>query len=306
MHFDESPTTPLGELVDVTPPPGRRPMLWGLSLAVVIVLATATLVVVGVGSATKSPALVLSQAQGRTSSTTAHTSAVETLTLNGQTTTILNLEGDEDFGNKSAAVTVNVGGRKLEDVRNLAAVTYLSVPVVALPNGAHWVSFTKADLKGTSASSALGSTDPGQGLAFFSAVDGDPRVLDKGRLDGVSVTHYGFNLNLASFFDRMQQQGKALNAPGFGSALSQLKSIIDLTKVPGEAWIDGGGRVHRFDLTLEFSQAGVSGKVVVDSRFSSFGEPVHVEAPAASDTVAFRDVPNFFNELANGAAKSVG
>ena len=78
--------------------------------------------------------------------------------------------------------------------------------------------------------------------------------------------------------------------------------MLDLTKIPAEAWIDSSGRVRRFEFDFSISAAGQSLKFVSETQFSDFGEPVNVVAPASSDTVPFAKVPNFFSALVGAAA----
>jgi hypothetical protein len=297
---------PVGELEELPPPPRRHSLFWGIGAALVIVVCAATVLTLN-GSSMKSAVVVLSEAAARTTSSgTARSSTVENLTIDGVTTRPLNGEASEDFGNKSSTSTIfDTRGNAIETVRTVAGVVYLSIPKGAglLPGGAHWISLTPADIKlDPVATSGIGSGDPSSGLRFLSAVDGDPRIVDHDPLDGVKVTHYAFTLNLAPLLDEMGKGSDALGMPAFGNALEELRSLIDLTKLPGEAWIDAGGRVRRFAMTITFADGGHTGSVVVDVRFSHFDEPVTVTAPAAADTVPFRQVPHFFSDLAGKSA----
>jgi hypothetical protein len=82
----------------------------------------------------------------------------------------------------------------------------------------------------------------------------------------------------------------------FGSELKALSSIVDLSKIPGEAWIDSDGRVRKFAITIPIPQAGQGGKVIEELRFSHFDGPVVVPAPPASETVPFSQVKNVFGK----------
>jgi len=110
---------------------------------------------------------------------------------------------------------------------------------------------TPADVKAdASLAGSLGSGDPTSGLQFLSAIAGDPTVVGHDAIDGVNATHYAFTLNLQSYFDRVGSATTAVGVPGIAAALEQLKALVDLTKLPGEAWIDADGRVRRFTLTI--------------------------------------------------------
>jgi hypothetical protein len=295
---------PVGELEAVSPPRRYRPRLWGAAVALLVVVIAAVAVTT-TGSHTQFSVVVFSGAVARTTgSGTASVSAVETVTLGGVATELLSVDASEDYARKVGTATISDrGGNTVETVRSVGGVTYVSIPLVALPNGAHWVSITPADaIIDPTAESTIGSTDPGSGLDFFSAVAGDPRVVDRRPLDGVDVTHYAFTVDLRAYIDRARQSMKALNVPMFGAAIEKVESLVDLTKLPGEAWIDGRGRVRRFALTIEVASGGQRAKAVTELRFSHFDEPVAVTAPAASDTVPFRQVPNFLSGLAQRGA----
>jgi hypothetical protein len=287
--------------LESTPARRRRPALWGATIALAVVVVTALLVGNG-GTTWTSNRVVLSQAATRTSgSGTARISGSGSFTLNGRTTKLLDVQGTENFGDKSAMLTVKVGPLT-EHLRTVRGTSYLSVPGVDLPRGARWVSFGAADLKlDAAARASLGSQDPSSGLRYLSAVNGNPRVVDHNPLDGVDVTHYAFALDLKTLFRSMGNAARSANASGFGASIEQLGSLVDLSAVPGEAWIDTGGRVREFTLRFDFSSAGQHVTASDEFRFSHFGEPVHVSAPAPSDTIPFRDDPTFFADLGKAA-----
>jgi hypothetical protein len=165
------------------------------------------------------------------------------------------------------------------------------------------LSITPADAKADAGVAAsLGSSDPSSGLQFLSAIAGSPTVVDHDVINGVKATHYAFTLDMQSYFDRMGSATTALGVPTIAAALEQLKALVDLTKLPGEAWIDADGRVRRFTLTIRLSEGGQTLSAVADIRFSDFGEPVAVAPPAAADTVPFRSDPHYFSDLAHAAA----
>jgi hypothetical protein len=303
MQFDE-PAAPLGYVEDVSPARKLGPRSWGLTLALVIILVAAGVIAVDIRPTTKSGILVLSQASTRTtSSSSARVRETVTLTADGRTIPFMNADGALDFTHKAAELTINVG-KTSEQLRAVAGVAYLSVPIVDLPNGAHWVSFTQADLNINPNAANTVNSDPSSGLQFLSAIAGDPRVVGQGQLDGIDVTHYAFTVDLASFLDRMRSGSKALNIPGFGAALDKLGSLVDLSRLPGEAWIDGDGRVREFGISLAITAQGQTAKIHLDMRFSDFGQPVSIQAPAASDTIPFRDVPGIFSEIGNAATNA--
>ena len=241
-----------------------------------------------------------------TGSGTARVSVVATVSLGARSVKIAEVKSDTDFHTRAVA-TVTVGKLR-QEIRGLDGVAYTSVPGVALPHGAHWVSISAADVHGDpNASAGVGSRDPSSGLQFLSAVDGNPRVVDTNKLDGVAVTHYAFTLDLKTFFDRIGKQAEALNSSSFAQSIKSLGKIVDLSAVPGEAWIDAQGRVRKFRFSITASENGQTVSATDEFRFSHFGEPIVVQAPDPSDTVPFHENRDFFSKVAAAArARSTG
>ena len=81
-------------------------------------------------------------------------------------------------------------------------------------------------------------------------------------------------------------------------------SGADLQHVPADAWIDGQGRIRKFEYRLGLRIGGSTGTVTADVIFSNFDEPVQISAPPASAVAQFKDVPDYFTRLAPGVAGS--
>jgi len=286
--------SPIADLEPVSPPRRRPPIFWVLSVVVVGLLVAGSLAFVGNDTKTWPATVVLSQAAARTTGAgTAQIAMTVSGTVNGEDRTIVTGSGATDYANKTSTITLKVG-TLTEEVRVVQDVAYASLPGAMLPNGAHWVSVTKADLKtDPGGAAALAANDPSSGLQFLSAVDGNPVIVGHEQVDGVATTHYGFTLNLKAMFDRVRDSVTALNS-SFGRELKSLGSMIDLSNLPGEAWIDSAGRVRKFVISIPIPQAGPGGKVVEELRFSHFDEPVDVQAPPAAETVPFSAAKNLF------------
>ena len=293
------------QLEGPTFPPKRRPLLRLLLAAMVVAMVATAAALVATGSTKKSAVLVLAEAEGRTTgSGSARVSADVTVTLGGRTAELLHVVGASDFAKKAGSMTASIGPIREEAVI-VGGVGYLSVPAIGvLPHGAHWVAFTPADLKvDATARSSVSSNDPSSGLRFLGAVNGSPNVVGKDTIDGVATTHYAFTLDLKAFYARLARSADALNAPSLGASFQQLSAVVDLTAIPGEAWLDPNGRVRKFDFTMTVTKQGDTAKIVGSYVFSHFGEPVVVTAPPKSDTIPFREDRDFFNQIASAAAR---
>jgi hypothetical protein len=292
--------TQIAELESTSARPGQSSGRVAGIIVVAVVVALAA-VLAATGGKPLPTATVFAHAVSQTTgSGTAHASVVATVSFGGRSLKIADITSDSDFHTRANA-TVKTSVLQ-EQIRSVQGVTYLSIPGVALPRGAHWLSITAADVKADpNASSTVGSRDPSTGLQFLSAVDGNPQVAGDTTLDGARVTHYLFTLNLRAYFDRVGNEAKALNSSSLAQSLESLGKIVDLSAVPGEAWLDGQGRVRRFSFSITATQNGDKVTATDDFRFSRFGEPVVVTAPAASDTVPFRENRDYFSKVAAAA-----
>ncbi len=276
--------------------PGR---IAGIVLVAVVVVLAAVLAATG-GKPLPTATVFAHAVTHTTGSGTAHATTVATVTIGGRSIKIADIDTDSDFRTRSNT-TVKTSVLQ-EQVRSVGSVAYVSVPGVSLPHGAHWVAITLADVKtDPNASSTVGSRDPSTGLQFLSAVDGNPQLADSTTLDGVAVTHYRFTLNLRDYFERVGKQAEALNSSSLAQSLKSLGKIVDLSAVPGQAWLDQQGRVRRFSFAISATQDGETVTATDDFRFSRFGEPIVVTAPAPSDTVPFRENRDYFAKVAAAA-----
>jgi hypothetical protein len=280
------PSNPAGRVVGV--------------IVVAAVVGLAGVLVAGGGKPLPTVDVFTRAARQTAGSGTVRASVVATVSVGSRSVKIAEITSDTDFHSRVlATVTTSTLQQR---IRFVDGISYISVPGVALPHGAHWVSITSADLHADpNASASVGSRDPSSGLQFLSAVEGSPRVVDTGHLDGVAVTHYAFTLDLKALFDRVGRQAEALNSSSFAKSIKTLGTLVDLSAVPGEAWIDGQGRVRKFRFSITASEDGQTVSAADEFRFSHFGEPIVVQAPEPSDTVPFRENRDFFSKVAAAA-----
>jgi hypothetical protein len=298
------PSPPVGEIEPEPAPRRSHAALIAGIVAVVLVAGAIVVAVVATQSDSKSAAVVLSSAPARTTSAgTAHFELTTSASLAGENKALLKVSSDIDFKHKAAELQVGTpDGQLVEQLRVVDGVTYVSSPRVQVPGGAHWVKITPADIKSdTQLGAQLGNTDPSSGLQYLSVANAKPQVVGTEQLDGTKVTHYRFTIDVERLLQAEAQGAKALGVGNLAAGLSQFGKIVDLTKLPTEAWIDGAGRVHRVTLTISITEAGETAQAVDDIRYSRFGEPVDVTAPPADDVVPFSRDRTFFSDLAGGA-----
>jgi len=297
------PTPPVGEIEPVPAPRRSHAALIAGIVAVVLVAGAIVVAVVATQSGSKSAAVVLSSAPARTTSAgTAHFELNTSVSLEGENKSILKMSSDIDFKHKATEMQISTpDGQLVEQIRVVDGVMYVSSPRVRVPGGAHWVKITPADIKAdTTLGSQLGNSDPSSGLQYLSAANAKPQVVGTEQLDGTKVTHYRFTIDVKRLLDTEAQGAKALGVGNLAAGLAQFGKMVDLTKLPAEAWIDGAGRVHRVTLTISVSEGGETAQAVDDIRYSRFGEPLHLAAPPTNDVVPFSQDPTFFSDLARG------
>jgi hypothetical protein len=285
--------------------PGRRRSKWKVWVPVagVVVAALVATVLLVPPSGGKTTIEILRSAPDTTAAAgSAQIRGGVTLTVEGETHGILKFRGASDFGAEKTDFKVS-GSGVVSKVRVIGGVEYFSQSLVPLPGGAKWVRITKADigLAGETPIS-LGSSDPSQGLQFMAAASGDPQLTGHEDVDGTDTAHYTFTFDMTTITDKLAKVSDKLGVSQLAEGIAKLGNVVDLHHLPAEAWIDGDGRVVRFDYTLEIP--GPNGEKVTevsDLRFSQFGEPVIVAVPPAADVVPFSQVPNLFKQMMNAA-----
>jgi hypothetical protein len=312
---NEAPATPpvwptwVADVEAAPPEPNRSKGKW-VALGVALVLglgAVAAVIATRSSSSTESPAIILSRATSRTTgSGSAHFEVTSKVVADGQTITPLVVSGDDDFSHHASQISMATMGRQYFEIRGFPDMAYMSSQYVNLPGGKSWVSLSKSDVGADSQAQAqLAQTDPTQGLQFLSAIGGTPSVVGHEKMGDVSVTHYSFTIDLEAKLEEQAKLGKKLNAPGLSQGLSALAgSGSDLQHAPADAWIDGQGRVRKFEYRLALTVAGNTGTVTADVLFSNFDEAVSISAPPPSAVEPFEDVPDYFTRLAQGLAGS--
>ena len=182
-------------------------------------------------------------------------------------------------------VTGSTALEMIVDGRNV----YVDPPAIKglkIPGGKRWVALDLIPLAQamgipTDGFSGFGQIDAGSQLRAIKQAKGIRNVGSE-ELDGVQVTHYKGKLNLRDLLGGLpaakraaaEQTLKALYAAGGGS---------DATTVAFEAWIGADGVMRRMREASTVTTAGKSGSFEVDERFTDFGTPLDVSAPAADD-----------------------
>ena len=264
-------------------------------------IAIVAAVLAGGNRSAKSASAIVADAPGRTTgSGTVHSSMTETLSVDGQTRPVIDLEADADQSqHRSIGHILTPQGTVAVTMRTIGSDTYIQSPRVTLPRGAHWLVISEDD---TTARRQFGSNDPSTGLRFLSGLHGDPRRVGTEVVNGADATHYALTLDMNAVLDEAAQQTSRLGVDGLTESLAQVRNVVDMSNIPGDVWIDSAGRVRRFRFTIHADADGSSVTAVATIDFSKFGEPLTVDQPSSDDTLPFRDDPTFFQDFAANTA----
>jgi hypothetical protein len=198
--------------------------------------------------------------------------------------------GQADLASHAFALTMNVpvGGpvRMLES----GGIEYVQVPAAQrgqVPGHKPWESVninkvSEARL-GTSLSqlSSAGTSDPAQALSQLSAVSSQVSKAGTATVAGVPVTGYRAQVSLSKLASQMQAKA----GPQAAQAIRQEEQKLGAS-LPVQVWVDSSHLVRqiRFQVPLP-SASGASGSGTATSTmtFTSFGGPVTITPPPASE-----------------------
>jgi hypothetical protein len=212
-----------------------------------------------------------------------------TLPLLGRTT--VSGEGSFDNAKQAMDVTLNVNGigagmPTSVELRLLQQAMYVQpegLPAGGqLPNGKSWV---KVDLEGALKKLGVDLANLGVGQSptgVLAQLRGSTNTQKVGTetIDGVRTTHYRGTVDVQDALD----QATAKERKTLQRLLDEAKAHgVDATSTTFGVWVGDDGLVRR--LTQRVGSVGH-----LTMTFSDYGEPVHIEAPAADATVDISDL----------------
>jgi hypothetical protein len=154
-----------------------------------------------------------------------------------------------------------------------------------LPNGKSWV---KVDLERALKKLGMDFANLGIGQSPTGALaqlrgSANTQKVGTETIDGVRTTHYRGTVDVQDALGRATaKERKALQR-----LLDEAKAHgVDATSRTFDVWVGDDGLVRRLT-----EQVGSVGHVTM--TFSDYGEPVHIEAPAAANTVDLSSLSSF-------------
>ena len=212
-----------------------------------------------------------------------------TLPLLGRAT--VSGEGSFDNAKQAMDVTLNVNGIgagmptsvKLRLLQQAMYVQLDGLPAGGqLPNGKSWV---KVDLERALKKLGVDLANLGVGQSptgVLAQLRGSTNTQKVGTetIDGVRTTHYRGTVDVQDALD----QATAKERKTLQRLLDEAKAHgVDATSTTFDVWVGDDGLVRRLT-----QRVGSVGHLTI--TFSDYGEPVHIEAPAADATVDLSDL----------------
>jgi hypothetical protein len=208
------------------------------------------------------------------------------VTVAGQTT---HIEGagvvDSKTHDSAISMTFDLAGQEIAiETRSIGTTVYLRSPLFAtlLPPGKRWLEANTDTLgaqQGLDLSSLAAGSQADQQLARLRGAEGMEKVGEE-PVDGVSTAHYRGRIDL-------EKAAKTAGSPAAQDTIHELERRIGAKTIPVDLWIDEEHRVRRLSERMTVKTPGAA---PADTRmtftFGSFGVPVHVVAPPASQVAA--------------------
>jgi len=198
--------------------------------------------------------------------------------------------GQADFATKAFAVSINAPSGGTIKILLVHGTEYLQVPAAArgqIPGHKAWVSVnlnkvSQAKLSAPFSQVASVSNDnPTQALSQLLAVSSGVSTAGHATVAGVPTTEYRAHVSLAKV--------GAKEGPNAAQAIRQQIKALGTTTVPVQVWVDAHHLVRQIRYQAPIPAAGTggptgSGTAALTMTFTSFGTPVQLTPPPASQT----------------------
>jgi hypothetical protein len=218
--------------------------------------------------------------------------------------------GQVDFATKAFTLSVNAPSGGTIKILLVNGTGYLQVPAAArsqIPGHKAWVSVnlnkvSQVKLGATfSQLASAGNDNPAQALSQLSAVSGGVSKVGSAAVAGVPATEYRARVSLNKAAAKVQAKEGAKAA----QAVRQEIKALGTATVPVEVWVDAHHLVRQIRYQAPIPAAGAGGPVgsgtaVLTMTFTSFGGPVHLSPPPASQTA---DITNEVLQQAKASSR---
>lgn len=202
--------------------------------------------------------------------------------------------GQADFATKAFRLSMNAPSGDTVKVLLMHGTEYLQVPAAArsqIPGHKAWVSVnltkvSQAKLGASFSQVASASTgNPTQALSQLRAVSGRVAKAGHATVASVPATEYRAQVSL----DKVAAQVQATEGSKAAQAIRQQIKALHTATVPVQVWVDAHRLVRQIRYQTPIPAAGTggptgTGTAVLTMTFTSFGTPVQLTPPPASQT----------------------
>jgi hypothetical protein len=223
-------------------------------------------------------------------------------------------EGDVDNERQRIAMSMDMGalGGSM-DMIVFDGIVYMRSPM--LPGSrvtTEWVSMNPAKMDPTMAAQfggGFGTTDPSAYVGLFAGTV-DVRETGPETIGGVATTRYEGTIDLEEVVRRFSEVlGEDVDRAtrrelqrALEQSLTQFETLGIGGEIPFEIWIDDDGYPRRQVISMDFSglvPGSEQASMRIEASYSSFGEPVDIEAPPKRDVT---DITKLMGPEGLGAA----
>lgn len=233
------------------------------------------------GTNASSAAFVRQAADTTTQAGSARISSQTTMGGSGDAGTAMTVQGVANFADKQLALTLQSGLLGADGAAQIIVTggkTYLQMPML----GKKWIEAPMQDM-------GVNVTDPSQSLASLKEI-ADLQEAGTEDIDGVEATKYTGTVDLQK---ALSQSGLPLDKQQ--QLAGKLKGTADVT-----VWIDGKGRIIRFDQNLTVDSGnGHPVDFVSSTTLSEFGVATDIQPPPADqimDLGSLKNVPGLTDQ----------
>ncbi len=205
--------------------------------------------------------------------------------------------GVTDFADKTSRFTMNLPRMGDFEVRQVGGKVYEKFPKslrARMPGKKPWVVIDLDKMYrqqyGISSFSGMqgAASDPTGQLQYLRGASDSVKKVGEEKVRGVPAIHYKATLDLKK---SIKEQGGNLK-----QAYKKLESQIGTSKLPVDVWLDGKGRIRRYEMEMplpnmggttspQSGSVGGRGSISIVEEVYDFGTPVNVSPPPASQTV---------------------
>jgi hypothetical protein len=207
-----------------------------------------------------------------------------------KTPTVTKITGVIDFTHRNVRFTLDTSALGARGITCLivGGVVYVSVDFLKsltrgkslnVPTGTRWLKLDPGT-PGAAGSGSLSPGDPTANLDFLRGVTGNVQDLGSATVGGAKTTHYEFTMDLTQAVQRAPASQRA-------QVQQAVNAIGGAKTIPAAMWIDAQGRMRRFSTTIDERQGSGTAHIAETVEYSSFGTPVSVSAPPASQVFDF-------------------